>query len=168
MMPTVEAMFAVANAINAQHPSLAGAPASANETAGTRSCVLTLTERQIITLVSALGVATGFAQRERAWATTSPAQTAWAGIIDVALTARGAPPHEMRNEAFAALTRVDVQTLERMAALVLGETTRVEGRVPLVMPDTPESVAKKADDARAALDAFRRAGSLGKSDEGGT
>lgn len=132
MMPSAAQILDVINAINAQHPSLsddaaqgwnaAGSTVQNEQAYGRR--IVRLTAEQVATIAGALGAAMGVARADAAWATTSPAQVAWAGIIDVALAARGAPPGEMRSEAFGALTRVDVATLERMAALVLGGPQR--------------------------------------------
>jgi hypothetical protein len=141
MMPNVEQLVAAQNAINAQHPYLARIPAG-------ETVDVTLTAEQLATIASALGVATNVALCNDEWSTTTPAQTAWAAIIDVALQARGAPGDALRSEGFAALTRVDAPTLERMAALVLCDAKHVG-------PDTPETAAEKARAARSALDGFR-------------
>jgi hypothetical protein len=134
MLPSVEQLVDAQNTINAQHPYLARIPAG-------EAVDVTLTAEQLATIASALGVASGVQLTNNAWATTSPEQTAWAGIIDVALTARGAPPDEMRSEAFAALTRVDAPTLERMATLVLGVGI-VE---PRPRPVTPSELTRSLD-----------------------
>jgi hypothetical protein len=99
-MPSVEQLVDAQNAINASVSS-----------------VLRLTAVQILTISSALGVATGLAREPRR---PSPAQLGWAAIIDAGLMARGSPG---LRESRRALERVDLATLEAMAALVLRETT---------------------------------------------
>jgi hypothetical protein len=126
MTPTVEQLVDALKAISSQQPTLSGCRSAdenvwTNETDGNGRRVLRLSADHVTTICRALGVSHAVARGVDAWSTTSPSQTAWAGIIDVALTARGAAPGEMRSEAFAALTRVDVATLERMASLVLGD-----------------------------------------------
>jgi hypothetical protein len=135
MMPTLEELVDAQNAINAQQPSLTGAPrpgAWHNEQDGNGHRVLRLTAQQVATIATALGIATSVGLEARK---PEPAQLGWAAIIDAALMARGAAG--LCSESLRALERVDLVTLERMAALVLGDRSELG-------PDTPETVAEES------------------------
>jgi hypothetical protein len=163
MIPSLDDLADAQNAINRQKPALSVIPEG-------KTALFELTSRQASTIAVALGVTSGAVRGEAQWAMTSPTQTAWAAIIDVALQARGAAGDALRSEGFAALTRVDAPTLERMACLVLAHasaptvraTTSLEtGKLTIEIgaagdaPDTPETVAAKCIAARAVADAFR-------------
>lgn len=143
ILPSTEQLIGAANAINRQHPALSadaspwyrGDGSPCNETDGNGARVLRVPAEMLLTIVSSLGVTTTEVRR----LVEAPLFTAraWAAIIDGALMARGSPG--LGSRALAALENVDLPTLERMAAVVLGSLDPA----PFAAPMTPKEKALK-------------------------